>query len=141
MGHYSDASKEILAENDLPSTLTAKYGFGMIGVKRATFHRHLVEVAESHGVQIHWGHQLVSLEQGENDVTVTFKSGATDKASFVIGCDGLHSNTRIALFGEEQPQFTGLVQVSQSIYFTPRRVFNAPLPRQEDYPRHLLPSA
>ncbi|RDX45672.1 FAD/NAD(P)-binding domain-containing protein [Lentinus brumalis] len=53
---------------------------------------------------------LVDFEQHEKSVTVKFANGKTDEGSFVIGCDGLHSNTRICLFGEEEASFTGLTQ-------------------------------
>jgi salicylate hydroxylase len=81
------------------------------GVRRTVFHKALVDAAERHGVEIKWGHKLVYLEQAEDTVTVTFENGAKDTGSFVIGCDGLHSNTRICLFGEEKADFTGLCQV------------------------------
>ena len=45
-------------------------------------------------------------------MTVRFANGATDTAAFVVGCDGLHSDTRRALFGEEAAAFTGLARVS-----------------------------
>ena len=61
--------------------------------------------------RIVWGHNLVGLEQHEDSVTVKFENGNTDTGSFVIGCDGLHSGTRIALFSKEEASFTGLVQV------------------------------
>lgn len=102
----------LLSETDIPGTyIYEKYGFGIVGVERAAFHKTLIETAEEHGVEIKWGHSLVSLEQGEDDVRVTFANGHTDTASFVVGCDGLHSNTRKSLFGEEKADFTGLVQV------------------------------
>ena len=85
---------------------------GPIGVQRPTFHRRLVDLAQEHGVEIVWGHQLVALEQHEESVTVTFQNGKTDTASFVVGCDGIHSNTRACLFGKEAADFTGLIQVS-----------------------------
>ena len=101
----------VLSETDLPTRLKDTYGFGMLGVERATFHRQLIEYAEKRGIEIHWGHQVVGVEQNEDSVTVTFQNGKTDSASFVAGCDGLHSNTRISLFGKEEATFTGLVQV------------------------------
>ncbi|KAH9920084.1 uncharacterized protein B0H18DRAFT_1096002 [Fomitopsis serialis] len=85
-------------------------GFPAIGVRRPVFNRTIVEVAESHGVKIVFGHQLVSLKQEAESVEVTFANGAVDSASFVIGCDGLHSDTRICLFGSESATFTGLTQ-------------------------------
>ena len=111
MTAYSIAGNEILADNEVAGVLKEKYGFGMIGVQRTAFHKLLVETALKHEITIHWGHHLVSLEQTDAYVTATFKNGYTDTASIVIGCDGLHSQTRISLFGPENPTFTGLVQV------------------------------
>jgi len=79
---------------------------------RPGFHRLIVQTAEDHGVEIHWEHSLVSLEQGADEVRVKFENGHTDTASFVIGCDGLHSNTRASIFGREKADFTGLTQTA-----------------------------
>ncbi|KAH9920085.1 uncharacterized protein B0H18DRAFT_1025880 [Fomitopsis serialis] len=54
--------------------------------------------------------ELVSLKQDDDSVEVTFENGVVDKASFVVGCDGLHSNTRVCLFGHESASYTGLTQ-------------------------------
>ncbi|KAI0688726.1 FAD/NAD(P)-binding domain-containing protein [Cerioporus squamosus] len=83
---------------------------GIEGVKRPVLLRALLEGARERGVPVHFGHQLVDLEQHEDSVTVKFANGKTDEVSFVIGCDGLHSNTRICLFGKEEAVFTGLTQ-------------------------------
>ncbi len=110
----------VLANSDAPTRMKAAYGYGMFGVRRSTFHRQIVEFAEKSGVKIVWSHTLVGLEQHEGSVTVKFENGNTDTASFVVGCDGLHSGTRIALFGKEDASFTGLVQVggNKSTVFT-----------------------
>ncbi|KAI0073387.1 FAD/NAD(P)-binding domain-containing protein [Panus rudis PR-1116 ss-1] len=101
-----------LAEVDLSEAVRRKYGLGpTITTQRPAFHRYLVKTVEEHGVTVHWGHQLVRLQQGEDEVTVTFQNGETAKASFVVGCDGLHSDTRATLFGRQKADFTGVVQV------------------------------
>ena len=71
----------------------------------------MVDAAVHAGVPVKWGHKLVALEQREDHVTVTFENGVKDTASFVVGCDGLHSNTRVCLFGKQRADFTGLTQV------------------------------
>lgn len=91
----------------------------MKGVDRTGFRRLIVQTAMDHGVEIHWEHSLVSLEQGADEVLVKFENGHTDTASFVIGCDGLHSNTRAAIFGRERADFTGLTQVCSSLCYFP----------------------
>ncbi|KAG1836722.1 hypothetical protein DFJ58DRAFT_817739 [Suillus subalutaceus] len=106
-----DGKEDILVDNDVaPDTMREHFGFPMIGVRRAEFQQLLIDTAEKHGIKIKWGHQAIEFEQSEDAVEVTFANGIKDTASFVIGCDGLHSNTRIALFGKENANFTGLVQ-------------------------------
>ena len=89
-------------------------GYAVNGVRRPVLLRVLVEEAQARGVPVVFGHQLVGFEQHEDSVTVRFANGKTDTASFVVGCDGLHSDTRKTLFGEAAASFTGLVQVSIS---------------------------
>lgn len=121
--------EEELGTNDAPAEFLKEFGFSMKPVVRTEFHRYviskqaalhalisnsriLVESAEEHGVEIHWNHKLTGLEQLDDDtVRVTFDNGATDIGSFVLGCDGLHSNTRSAIFGSEKAEYTGLTQV------------------------------
>ncbi|KZT70890.1 FAD/NAD(P)-binding domain-containing protein [Daedalea quercina L-15889] len=100
----------VLVDVDYPSRLPEETGYSMTGVRRPLFNRTIVEVAESHGVEIVFGHQLVSIKQDDANVEVTFTNGAVDRASFVVGCDGLHSNTRLCLFGHESVSYTGLTQ-------------------------------
>ena len=90
------------------------------GVKRETLQRVLVQQAGARGIQIQWGHHLSGLreverENSEPEVELTFLNGKTARASFVVGCDGLHSNTRTELFGDMMPDYTGLVQVRSLI--------------------------
>ncbi|KZT70893.1 FAD/NAD(P)-binding domain-containing protein [Daedalea quercina L-15889] len=111
MQHISILPDEntVLADVDV-SGLPQVSGYRLIGLCRPVLNRAIVEVAQSHGVKIVFGHQLVTLKQEADSVEVTFANGKTDSASFVIGCDGLHSNTRVCLFGEETASFTGLTQ-------------------------------
>ena len=94
--------------------LAGVLGHGIEGTRRPVFLRALIEGAQERGVPVHFSHQVVDLEQHEDSVTVKFANGKTDEGSFVVGCDGLHSNTRISLFGSHEAVFTGLTQVSMS---------------------------
>ncbi|KAI0044896.1 FAD/NAD(P)-binding domain-containing protein [Auriscalpium vulgare] len=109
----------LLGENLVPSSMPSEYGIGMRGIKRTELHHALVHAAEVHGITIHWGHTLVSLEQSTDTVKGTFADGSSDSGTFLVGCDGLHSATRIALFGSEPATFTGLTQTG-GISRTPR---------------------
>lgn len=108
-----DEVEDILVDSDIsPATMQERYGFPNIGVRRPEFQQLLIDTAQKHGIEIKWGHQAIEFEQSEDAVEVTFANGTKETASFVVGCDGLHSNTRIALFGKEKACFTGMVRVS-----------------------------
>jgi salicylate hydroxylase len=55
--------------------------------------------------RIETGRRCVGVESGE----VRFADGGTAAADVVVGADGIHSVVREALFGPEQPRFTGHV--------------------------------
>lgn len=73
--------------------------------------RYFLESAKEKGVDIRFNYSLIGIEQVEDSVTAIFQNGERIKGSMLIGCDGLHSNTRIALFGNETAAYTGLTQV------------------------------
>ncbi|OSD03930.1 FAD/NAD-P-binding domain-containing protein [Trametes coccinea BRFM310] len=112
MVQYSVLAEDLgeLSRTDMPGKIEAVTGFGVKGVRRTVFHRTLLDHAESLGIPIVFSHQLVAIQEEQDSVIVTFANGKTDTASFVVGCDGLHSNTRECLFGKQEPSFTGLVQ-------------------------------
>lgn len=107
--------------HDLPSKIGELFGsgpvYGMFGVQREAFHKALIDGAIARGIPIHFGYHLERVNEKEAadgeqpTVQMHFANGETAEASFVIGCDGLHSNTRSGLFGEMAPSYTGLVQV------------------------------
>lgn len=82
-----------------------------IVIRRAVLLKTLAASAEKAGVPLRWGHNMESLEQTDNGVKVRFTNGVEEEGSFVVGCDGLHSNVRKALFGAEEADFTGLACV------------------------------
>ncbi|KAJ7676503.1 hypothetical protein DFH06DRAFT_1466010 [Mycena polygramma] len=100
----------LLAESSFPGDLRREHGHGMVGVQRPKFLTLLSDTALARGIPIHFERAVVGVEQMEKHVRVQLNTGETDMASFVVGCDGLHSNVRIALFGKEDAAFTGLTQ-------------------------------
>ncbi len=113
--HYSALPEDEgeLARNKFP--LTEICGHGIEGAKWSVVQRALIEAAQERGVPVHFGHDLVDLEQHEHSVIAKFANGKMEEASFVVGCDGFESNTRICLFGKEEAVFTGLTQVSSNL--------------------------
>lgn len=53
--------------------------------------------------------RLRSLSQSDAGVQLVFEDGGQASHDVVLGADGIHSKVRTALFGEEQPRFTGVV--------------------------------
>ena len=110
-------SSRELALHGMPAMIKERTGHALAGVRRPTLTRTLIEEAQARGVPVVFGHQVVGIEEDEEGegVTVKFANGKADRASFVVGCDGLHSDTRRALFGEEAVSFTGLARVSKRV--------------------------
>lgn len=105
------SDERVLVQSSFPSDLRLKYGHGQFGVQRPKFIALLADMALANGIEIHFEKQVVAVEQTDEYARVKLNTGETDTASFVVGCDGLHSNVRIALFGKEDATFTGLTQV------------------------------
>jgi 2-polyprenyl-6-methoxyphenol hydroxylase-like FAD-dependent oxidoreductase len=78
------------------------------GITRPDLQRVLSDAAYAHGVSIQLGTKVESLSDHGSSVSVTLSNGATREYDFVIGSDGLYSDTRKRLFGDTvTPQFTG----------------------------------
>ena len=106
-----EGDEGLLGISDHPKRLREGGNFGMISTGRSAFQRKLTEFAQKMGVHINWGYQLQSFEQSDDSVQVLFTNGVKDTFSFIIGCDGLHSNIRKQLFGSQPARYTGVTQV------------------------------
>jgi len=58
---------------------------------------------------IHLGHRLIGLADQGNLVEAWFENGTRITTDLLVGADGIHSSVRSALFGAEEPRFTGCV--------------------------------
>jgi 6-hydroxynicotinate 3-monooxygenase len=96
--------------------LEQRYGAPDLMIHRARLHAALVALIPRH--RIHFGRKLVAIEQNESTATLVFADGSRVEASLVVGADGIHSMVREALFGAEQPRFTGRVAY-RTTYPTP----------------------
>jgi 2-polyprenyl-6-methoxyphenol hydroxylase-like FAD-dependent oxidoreductase len=80
------------------------FGFTIVAIQRAELHRIL---SASFGGRVHLGKRLVTIECPRSEPKAQFTDGSHAKASFLIGADGVHSATRIALFGKPPVRRTG----------------------------------
>lgn len=95
---------EFLEMNDRRE-IAARYG-----APYYTFHRADLLDAVASGLDpatIHLGHRLTGLEERADRVVLAFANGAEVEAEMLIGADGVRSVVREALYGEDNPTYTG----------------------------------
>jgi salicylate hydroxylase len=81
-----------------------------LGAPYYTFHRaDLLDVLASALDRrlVHLDHRLVGIEQRSEGAVLAFAGGAKVEAEFVIGADGVRSVIRQALYGNDNPTYTG----------------------------------
>ncbi len=80
------------------------------GAPHYTFHRADLLKALASGVDpatVHLGHRLAAIAEHDDRVTLEFANGKTVEADLVIGADGVRSVIRQALYGDDNPSYTG----------------------------------
>jgi salicylate hydroxylase len=80
------------------------------GAPYYTFHRADLLDALATGLDrsaIRLGHRLAGLEENSDRVMLAFDNGARVEAEYVIGADGVRSVIRHALYGADNPTYTG----------------------------------
>ncbi len=80
------------------------------GAPYYTFHRADLLDALASGLDhsaIHLGNRLTGLEERSDRVMLAFANGAQVEAETVIGADGIRSVIRQALYGDDNPTYTG----------------------------------
>jgi 6-hydroxynicotinate 3-monooxygenase len=85
-----------------------RYGAPYLLAHRGDLHAALASAVPGDALRL--DHQLVSIEQrADGAVWLEFANGVTAEADAVVGADGVHSLVREALFGKDDPDFTGRV--------------------------------
>ncbi|EEY18966.1 kynurenine 3-monooxygenase [Verticillium alfalfae VaMs.102] len=93
-----------------------KYGFDGVRVYRFELIKVLLEKLSEGGIRPHYGKKFVKVT-GEDSESVTwaFDDGSSEKASFLIGADGIHSRVRAHINANAIPIFTKMIGVSATI--------------------------
>ena len=84
-----------------------KYGAPQLTLHRADLMQALEAAVPAGTVQ--FSRRVAAVEQRDGQVHITFEDGSSDVVDVLIGADGIHSSVRTALFGKENPDFTGVV--------------------------------
>ena len=122
--HADDSAKIIfhkqngknIALVDFGNEIKKLNGDGAIIVQREELIEKLVEKATSNGTIVEFGKKLVDIIESENKITAIFEDGTKEEGDFLIGCDGLRSNTRSIVFpNAPSPSYTDMVLVGGDI--------------------------
>ncbi len=100
-------SGEETSRLELAETAVRKYGAPQLTLHRGDLLDALL--AQIPADLIRLGHEIAHVESSPEATTVNFSNGAQDTFDVWIGADGIHSSTRIALFGRESAKYTGIV--------------------------------
>ena len=80
------------------------------GAPYYSFHRADLLDALASGLEptaVHLAHRLTGIEERQDRVTLCFANGTCVEAQYVIGTDGVRSVLRRALYGADNPTYTG----------------------------------
>lgn len=88
-------------------TAEAKYGAPYLLMHRGDLHALLNANVPSGNM--HCGKKLVRFDQDERGVRLEFADGTEARHDAMIAADGVHSGVREALFGKDQPHYSGRV--------------------------------
>lgn len=106
--HYQTG--EILATSERGDIPRQKYGANYYQIHRADLHEILCNAAEKNNPGcLVLDHAFVSYAERDDGIEMTFANGNTATCDVVIGADGVRSAVRAAMFGPEDPKFTGNV--------------------------------
>jgi 2-polyprenyl-6-methoxyphenol hydroxylase-like FAD-dependent oxidoreductase len=81
------------------------------GMMRPELHRILADAATEKGTSVRTGTRVVSLEQTDDAVNVELSDGSKEAYDLVLAADGLRSQIREMVFGNEAPKPNALGQV------------------------------
>lgn len=84
-----------------------KYGAPQLTIHRADLLQALQGQIPGENIHLNKGGASVTL--GKNEATIIFEDDTSQSFDVVIGADGIHSRVRTALWGQDDPTFTGMV--------------------------------
>lgn len=84
-----------------------KYGAPQLTIHRADLLTSLQSQLPQES--IHLGMPVADVQTTDQGATVIFGNGETRAFDLVVGADGIHSAVRAALWGQDDPRFTGIV--------------------------------
>ena len=95
---------------DLGAVSIERYGYPYFTVYRPDLLGALADAVRAiKPTAIHLESRVAGFTQTSERVTLELENGRTVSGDLLIGADGVHSRIRHALFGDDRPEFTGLM--------------------------------
>jgi salicylate hydroxylase len=95
---------------DLGAVSVERYGFPYMMFHRGDLHGALLEaIQRERPGAIHLNRKCTAVAQTADAADMQFENGEPATASLVVGADGVQSRVRLAAFGADRPEFTGIV--------------------------------
>ncbi len=106
--HY--LTGEILVETERGDLPKKEYGAHYYQIHRADLHELLSEAAQANDPDCFvLDHAFTAYHKTDAGIEISFANGNTATCDVVVGADGIRSIVREAMFGPEDPKFTGNV--------------------------------
>lgn len=107
--HFRDfASGRVIAHRPLGDVSEARYGAPYYQVHRADLVQLLLDAVRERGIPVEGGQPCSGIEMDGDGVALRC-GDAELRSELLIGADGIRSTVREALFGKDEPRFTGQV--------------------------------
>jgi len=100
-------SGEVLFDILFGTDAEQAYGAPYLLAHRGDLHAALVSAVPAELVRLN--HRLTGIDQTAEGVRLTFDNGHVATADAAIAADGVHSVVKAALFGDDEPNFTGRI--------------------------------
>ncbi|MDJ0929295.1 MAG: FAD-dependent monooxygenase [Gammaproteobacteria bacterium] len=87
-----------------------KYGAHYCQAHRADLHDALADAVRRNDANcLVIDRRFIALEDSSDGITARFADGSSARGDYLVGCDGIHSEVRRALWGDDEPRFTGYI--------------------------------
>lgn len=77
-------------------------------VMRSELMQAMLDMAQKLEIRIEYGKKLAALEETPQSATIKFEDGTAATGNLVLGCDGIHSATRMEIEATRVPEYSGI---------------------------------
>lgn len=98
---------------EMAAAAERNYGAPQITIHRADLLEALMSRLPSGVVMLN--QRVAGVEGGTDGATLRLENGSRQRFDAVVGADGIHSVVRAALFGDDSPEFTGVVSFRAAV--------------------------